>query len=302
MLLPGYVGGTIMTRRFCTASLAILALLFLPGPGALAQDAESTLDKVGRTGEFVIGYRADASPLSYENANGQPSGYSVDICRRIAASVNAHFPDKDIETKFTKISADERISAVVDGKVDIECGSTTITLSRKERVDFSLPTFVTGGSVLSLKSAGIRSMSDLAGKKIGVAKDTTTVEELRNYLKENLIDAEIVIVDSRDAGKRQLDRGAIDALASDQIVLIGQIIESMNPQSYTLNDEIFSFEPYGLVLRRNDADFRLVVDRSIAQLYRSGANAEIFYKWIGRIGIDVPPILAAMYQLNSIPE
>ena len=85
-------------------------------------------------------------------------------------------------------------------------------------------------------------------------------------------------------------------------MLIGQIIESVNPQNYALNDEIFSFEPYGLALRRNDADFRLVVNRSIAQLYRSGANAEIFYKWIGRIGIDVPPILAAMYQLNSIPE
>ena len=302
MLLPGYFGGTIMTRRFCTASLAISALLMLPGLPAVAEDAGGTLDKVGRTGEFVIGYRADASPLSYENADGLPSGYSVDICRRIAASVNAHFPDKNIETKFMKISADERISAVADGTIDIECGSTTITLSRKERVDFSLPTFVTGGSVLSLRSAGIRSMPDLAGKKIGVAKGTTTIEELRNYLKENLIDAEIVIVENRDVGKRQLDRGAIDALASDQIVLIGQIIESLNPQSYALNDEIFSFEPYGLVLRRNDADFRLVVDRSIAQLYRSGANAEIFYKWIGRIGIDVPPVLAAMYQLNSIPE
>ena len=105
--------------------------------------------------------------------------------------------------------------AVVDGKGDIECGSTTITLTRQQRVDFSLPTFVTGGSVLSLRTAGINSMSDLAGKKIGVAQDTTTVEELRNYLKENLIDAEIVIVESRDAGKRQLDRGAIDALASE---------------------------------------------------------------------------------------
>lgn len=288
-----------MTRRFCTVTLVTAALLALPGLQAVA---EGTLDKVARTGEFVIGYRADASPLSYENADGKPSGYSVDICRRIAASVNAHFPDKDIKTTFRKISANERISAVVDGTVDIECGSTTITLSRKERVDFSLPTFVTGGSVLSLKSAGIRSMSDLAGKKIGVAKGTTTVEELQNYLEENLIDAEIVVVEDRDVGKRQLDRGAIDALASDQIVLIGQIIESMNPQSYALNDEIFSFEPYGLALRRNDADFRLVVNRSIAQLYRSGAYADIFYKWIGRIGIDVPPILAAMYQLNSIPD
>lgn len=291
-----------MNKHARSALFSVAALFLLPGFFAAAHAAGSTLDKIEKTGEFVIGYRADASPLSYENADSVPSGYSVDICRRIAAAVNAHFPDKDIRTTFRKISANERISAVVDGTVDIECGSTTITLSRKERVDFSLPTFVTGGSILSLKTAGIRSMSDLAGKKIGVAKDTTTVEELRSYLDENLIDAEIVIVENRDVGKRQLDRGAIDALASDQIVLIGQIIESLNPQSYALNDEIFSFEPYGLALRRNDADFRLVVNRSIAQLYRSGAYADIFYKWIGRIGIDVPPVLAAMYQLNSIPE
>ncbi len=291
-----------MREHTRTALLAIAALLAFPALHAVADDAEGTLDKVARTGEFVIGFRADSSPLSYENASGQPSGYSVDICQRIAASVNAYFPDKDIKTRFEKITANERISAVVDGKVDIECGSTTITFSRKELVDFSLPTFVTGGSVLSLKSAGIQSMSDLAGKKIGVAKDTTTVEQLRSHLKDNLIDAEIVIVENRDVGKRQLDRGDIDALASDQIVLIGQIIEAINPQQYTLSNEIFSYEPYGLVLRRNDADFRLVVNRSISQLYRSGAHADIYYKWIGRIGVQVPPILAAMFQLNTLPE
>lgn len=291
-----------MKKRACFALFYVAAIVLLPGVYTAAHAAEGTLDKIEKSGEFVIGYRADASPLSYENADGLPSGYSVDICRRIAAAVNAHFPDKEIKTRFKRISADERLSAVIDGEIDIECGSTTITLSRKQQVDFSLPTFVTGGSVLTLAAAGIRGMPDLAGKKIGVAKGTTTVDELRTHLAEQLIDAEVVIVDNRDAGKRLLDRGEIDALASDQIVLIGQIIESIDPQRYALDNEIFSYEPYGLVLRRNDADFRLVVNQAIARLYRSGAYADIFYKWIGRIGIDVPPVLAAMYQLNSIPE
>ena len=267
-----------------------------------AQESEGTLEKIERTGEFLIGYRTDSSPLSYENADGEPSGYSVDICRRIAASVNAHFDKKDIETRFVRISPEERLSAVIDGKIDIECGSTTITLSRLEQVDYSLPTFVTGGSVLSLAASGIQTMSDLAGKKVGVAKDTTTVEELRSYFKENLIDAEIVIVADRIEGMNRLNGGGIDALASDQIVLIGQVIEALNPQRYSLVNEIFSFEPYGFVLRRNDADFRLVVNRAISQLYRSGEEADIFYRWIGRIGIDVPPIMAVMYQLNALPE
>lgn len=291
-----------MKNRFCAPVLAIAALFALPGFSLYAQDSEGTLEKIERTGEFLIGYRTDSSPLSYENAEGEPSGYSVDICRRIAASVNAHFDKQDIETKFVRISPEERLSAVIDGKIDIECGSTTITLSRQEQVDYSLPTFVTGGSVLSLAASGIQTMSDLAGKKVGVAKDTTTVEELRHYFTENLIDAEIVIVADRVEGMKRLNGGGIDALASDQIVLIGQVIEALNPQRYSLVNEIFSFEPYGLVLRRNDADFRLVVNRAISQLYRSGEEADIFYRWIGRIGIDVPPIMAVMYQLNALPE
>jgi ABC-type amino acid transport substrate-binding protein len=291
-----------MKHKSCATILLIAALLALPGANLLARESEGTLEKIARTGEFLIGYRTDSSPLSYENADGEPSGYSVDMCRRVAAGIQAFFGEKDIETKFVRISADERISAVVSGEIDIECGSTTITLSRQEQVDFSLPTFVTGGSVLSLAASGIQSMPDLSGKKVGVAKDTTTVEQLRNYLEENLIDAEMVIVDDRDEGMRLLNRGDIDALASDQIVLIGQVIEALNPKRYSLVSEIFSYEPYGFVVRRNDADFRLVVNKALSQLYRSGQHADIFARWIGRIGISVPPILAAMYQLSALPE
>jgi ABC-type amino acid transport substrate-binding protein len=299
-----------MKHRPYAGRLLIATLLTLASSNLVAQETEGTLEKIARTGEFVIGYRADSSPLSYENAEGQPSGYSVDLCRRVAAGIKAHFGEQEIETKFLRIAPDERISAVVDGKIDIECGSTTITLSRQEQVDFSLPTFVTGGSVLSLASSGIQSMADLSGKKVGVAKDTTTLDQLRNHLEQNLIDAEVVVV------AKQLNRGDIDALASDQIVLIGQIIEAINPKRYALVSEIFSYEPYGFAVRRNDADFRLVVNTALSQLYRSGQHAAIFQKWIGRIGqhaaifqkwigrigIQVPPILAAMYQLNALPE
>ena len=291
-----------MKRKSRTAILLLAAILILPGSDLLAQDSEGTLEKIARTGEFVIGYRTDASPLSYENADGRPSGYSVDLCRRIAAAVKADLDKENIETKFVPVRSDERISAVVTGKIDIECGSTTVTLSRQEQVDFTLPTFVTGGSVLSLAKTGIHDMSDLSGKKVGVVKDTTTVEQLRSYLQQNLIDAELVIVGDRKEGMNQLNRGDIEAFSSDQIVLIGQIIEALYPKQYSLADETFSYEPYAFVVRRNDADFRLVANRAITQLYRSGQHIQIFNKWIGRIGIRPSPILVAMYQLNTLPE
>lgn len=291
-----------MKHRPCTAVILISAILALPGSILFAQESEGTLGKIVRTGEFLIGYRSDSSPLSYENGDGEPSGYSVDLCRRIAASIKALYPDREIEAKFVRVSSEERLSAVVDGKIDIECGSTTITLTRQEQVDFSLPTFVTGGSILSLSESGIQDVSNLSGKKVGVAKGTTTVAQLRNHLAEKLIDAEVVEIDNRNVGMNLLNRGEIDALASDQIVLIGQVIEARNPSRYSIISDIYSYEPYGFAIRRNDADFRLAVNRAIAQIYRNGEQGDIFYKWIGRIGINVPPILAAMYQLSSIPE
>ena len=291
-----------MKHSSCVALALFAAFLVGPSSDLLAQDAEGTLEKIARTGEFVIGYRTDASPLSYENAQGQPSGYSVDLCRRIAAQVKSHLGRDDIETKFVPVASDERISAVEKGKIDIECGSTTVTLTRQQKVDFTLPTFVTGGSVLSLSKSGIQDMSGLSGKRVGVVKDTTTVEKLKAYLQRNLIDAEVVIVDTRKDGMLQLNRGGVDAFASDQIVLIGQVIEALSPNQYSLVTETLSYEPYGLVVRRNDADFRLVANSALVQIYRSGQHIQIFNKWIGRIGIQPSPILIAMYQLNTLPE
>lgn len=291
-----------MTRRPYTAIPLAAALLALLTAGMPPAAAEGTLEKIERTGEFVMGYRVDSNPLSFEDRGGRPSGYSVDFCRRIAAGVKARFPGKDIEAKFVRIGSAERISAVASGEIDIECGATTITLSRQEEVDFSLPTFVTGGSVLSLASSGIEGMPDLAGKKVGVLQSTTTIEQLRGYLAENGIDAEVVVVTGRNEGMSRLNEGDIQALAADQIVLIGQVIGAPDPGRYSIASDIFSFEPYGLVVRKDDAEFRLLVNRVISQLYRSDQQADIFYKWIGRLGIEVPPIVAAMYQLNALPE
>ena len=291
-----------MNNKCLATSLFLITLLGMPNLDALAKEGESTLDKISRTGEFVIGYRPDASPLSYKNADGEPSGYSVDLCKRIAAAVKTHLGKSDIETKFIAISSSERLSAVKSGKIDIECGSTTMTISRQKEVDFTLKTFVTGGSVLSLAESGIQGMSDLSGKKVGVVSSTTTIGQLQAYLKKNLIDAEIVTVADRNEGMNRLNKGSIDAFASDQIVLIGQVIEAMHPNRYAIMNETFSYEPYALMVRRNDADFRLVANTAISQLFRSGQHIQIYNKWIGRIGVRPSPILAAMYQLNTIPE
>ena len=280
-------------------AVSVFALLLLTPCGAAA---EGTMEKISRTGEFVIGYRTDSLPLSFRDGRGQPAGYSVDLCQRIGRGVQQHFTDENIKVKFVPVTSDNRISAVADGTVDIECGSTTITLSRQEHVDFSIPTFLTGGSLASLRESGIQTVADLAGKRVGVARGTTTEGQLQAFLADNNIDAEIVVVGDRTEGWARLSQGNIDAMASDQIVLIGLIMSSPDPTKFWLDSEIFSYEPYGFVVRRDDADFRLVVNRAIAEVYRSGEHADIYYEWIGKAGIEVPPSLAMMFQLGALPE
>ena len=282
--------------------MALFLMIVLPLTAANSQEPRETLERVAKSGEFRIGYRTDASPLSYENADGEPSGYSVDLCRRIATAVKNHLGIDKFDVRYVPIASDDRIDAVASGKVDIECGSTTVSLSRLERVDFTLTTFITGGSILSLAGGGISTLSDLSGRKVGVVKGTTTVAQLRGHLEKNLIDAKVVELASREIAMNQLDSGKIDAFASDQIVLIGQIIESVNPRRYSLSEELFSFEPYALMVRRSDPDFRLVANRALVQLYGSGQHIPIYNKWIGRIGINPSPMLIAMYQMNTLPD
>jgi glutamate/aspartate transport system substrate-binding protein len=166
-------------------------------------------------------------------------------------------------------------------------------------------TFVTGGTILAMANKRIAGMSDLAGKRVAVIRGTTTADALQAYLKEKLIDARLVPVADRDAGMAQLQDGGVDAFASDQIVLIGEAVKALERNrnvSFSFGDDLFSFEPYALMVRRDDADFRLVVNRAIAQIFRTGQQADLFQTWIGVSGVKPAPMLLSMYQVQSLPE
>jgi ABC-type amino acid transport substrate-binding protein len=289
--------GIAMPHRFTSALLLTFVSCVLP---ALA--LAGTLDQIRKSGEIRIGYRTDALPLAFNDSSGQPAGYSVDLCRRIATAVKDELKLADLKVTFVPLTSAERMDAVVKNKADIECGATTVTLSREEKVDFTLMTFVTGGSLLSLASSNVNALSDAAGKSIAVVTGTTSQTALKSALTKNLIDAKIVAVASREEAMKQLDAGQVVAFASDQIVLIGQILQAADPKKYSLARELFSYEPYAFVVRRDDADFRLVANRALAQLYRTGQIEQVYGKWFGQAGIKPSPVLAAMYAVQALPE
>jgi ABC-type amino acid transport substrate-binding protein len=266
--------------------------------------AQGTLERIKARNEFRIGYDPDARPLSFEQ-NGQPAGYSVDLCQRIAVGVREHLQLRDMKVTYVPITLDTRFDAIVKGDIDIECASTTMTLGRLERVDFTLMTFVTGGTILSMASNRVATLDDLGGKRVAVIGGTTTEDALEAYLSEKLIDARVVDVDDAGEGLSQLQAGDVDAYASDQVVLIGDALKVLdaNPNvRFSFADDLFSFEPYALMVRRDDADFRLVANRVLAQMFRSGQFAQLYQKWIGTIGLKPSPMLAAMYQVQALPE
>jgi len=266
-----------------------------------AQEYTGTLQQIRESGEIRLGFRDAEPPMSYLGSDGAPQGYSVDICNEIVSALK-NKTGKDLKVTYVQVSAEDRFSALTDNRIDILCGSTTQTLARREIVDFTLFTFVTGASLMSLKSANLLDFPSLAGKKVGVVKNTTTVDRLRATLVKANTDATVVELESARDALEQLRSGAIDAFSADQVVLIGLALSAEDVASFAISAGVFSFEPLALAVRRNDSDFRLVADRVIADLYRSEEIIPVYQKWMGRFASNRPPVFDTLFQLNAIPE
>lgn len=284
--------------RFLLASIIFIAFAHT---GAIADDTSKTLNQIKETGKMRIGYRETEPPMSFKDGEGNPVGYSIDLCKRISAGVKAAV-GKEIEVEYVPVHAKDRFTALQENKIDILCGSTTKTLSRSKLVDFTQLTFVTGASLMTLKGSELKELSGLDGKKVGVVRDTTTHETLKLLLKETLTDAEAVTFETAADALDALRKKEIAAFSSDQVVLIGLLITSEDRDNFSIAPQVFSFEPFALAVQRNDADFRLVADSVLSQLYRTGQIEQIYNKWFGGFSKERPPLHGALYQLNATPE
>ena len=270
---------------------------------ANAQEFTGTLKRIAETGEFRIGYVPDAPPMSYDDEDGQPTGYSIALCRNIARAVKTEVGLEEIKLSYLPlILPEDRINAVVNHDIDIECGTTTITLSRREQVDFTLMTFITGGAVLSLTGDSINSVADLTEKTVAVIRGTTTHAAIRDYITNNDFKITLRMITTHDKGMELLDAGKVDGYASDRTMLIGQVVRSEDSSRYSITRDVFSFEPYALMLARGDTDFRLIADRALAGLYGDARIRRIYHDWIGRYGEPMTPIVEAMYEFQAVGE
>jgi ABC-type amino acid transport substrate-binding protein len=275
------------------ASVAVLLVTI----GAAAAGA---LDRIGQDKAIRIAHREDAPPFSYKDKIGEPTGFMVDLCRAVAKKLAEQRNFSDLKVVYVPVTAADRFEAITQQKADLLCEPTSVTLSRRELVDFSIPTFLDGASLI-VRADGPKNLRDLAGQKIGVLAGTTTEEALRNTLKEAGIAGDVVAAKTHGEGLAMLDDGKISAYFGDRSILLFLIKDSKAPEKLRLADDYLSVEPYALALPRGDSDFRLAVDRALSHIYRSGEIVTIFQRSFGGKA-EPSQILRTLYVISGLPD
>jgi glutamate/aspartate transport system substrate-binding protein len=284
---------------------ALVAALLLAPTLALAQMAsapfEGRLKKIHETKTISVAYRTDAMPFSFEEANKQPNGYMVDLCRRVIGVIERQIGVTPLQVKWVPVTVQNRFSTISSGQADMECGATSVTLGRMKEVGFSSLTFVDGTGLLIRASTTGNTLSDLANKKIGVITGTSNERALTEAMTAKVMTATVVPVKSRDEGLAQLEAGTIDAFAGDRVLLIGLAGKAKDPKSLALLGEALSYEPYAIVLPRGDWAMRQAVDAALAQIFKSAALPEIYMRWFGAMGRP-SPVLEVVFAMGRLPE
>ncbi len=248
----------------------LLAVAFAAGPAA----AQGVLDRIQETGELRLGYRADALPMSFVDDADLPAGYTVEVCEAVGEALRTSLGLDEIALTYTLVTPEDRFEAITEGRIDLLCGATTVTLERRAIVDFSIPVFVDGAAVL-VKSGAEGDIASLAGKRVGVRAGTTTEEALRQTLSEAGMEAEVVEFDDHQAGREAVRSGDIAAYFGDQSILIGLILTSGAPDEFELSNDMMTIEKQALAMPRGDDAFRLAVDTALSELYISGRMQEM---------------------------
>ncbi|MFL5378564.1 MAG: amino acid ABC transporter substrate-binding protein [Myxococcales bacterium] len=267
---------------------------------AYAQSTDKALQRIVKTKTVTIAYRTDAVPFSYED-KGQPAGYTVDLCKRIVASMEQQLKVQPLAIKWVPANVQNRLDLIRKGEADLECGTTTATLSRMEEVDFSNPVWVDVTGLLVRKSQGARELGSLGGKSIAAVANTPNQRALEDALKKGFVNAKVVPAKTYEDAIALLETGKADALAAGKTMLAGMGGKVKDPSQYELLPDEIGYVPYAIVMPLGASGLRAAVNRALSQIYDSDAIGGIFR---GTFGPTAKPgtALLIMYRLNVYPE
>ncbi|UTY57502.1 amino acid ABC transporter substrate-binding protein [Massilia sp. erpn] len=262
-----------LTRLFALLSIACCAAT------ASAQELTGTLAKIKRTGQITLGVRDGSVPFSYLDDKQQYQGYSVDLCMKIVVQVQKQLGMTDVKVVMNPVTSANRIPLMANGTIDLECGSTTNNAERQKQVAFAPTMFVIANRLLAKKSSNIKSLADMKGKTLVATAGTTTLKQMTILNNEQKLGMNIVVGKDHPESFLMMETGRAAAEANDDILLAAQVASARNPSEFQITAEALSVEPYGIMLRREDAPFKQAVDAALARLYQSDDIQRIYNKW-----------------------
>ena len=257
-------------------AFALLASLAFAGAAA-AQ--EGTLKKIKDSGSITIGHRDASIPLSYYDDQQRPIGYAMDLCHRIVDAVKTHLKMQKIDVKYQLVTSANRIPLMANGTIDLECGSTTNNLERQQQVWFTITHFVTANKFVAKRSAKLSKLEDLKGKTVVSTAGTTNIKQITALNNEKNLGMNVVSANGHPEAFQMVESGRAAAFVMDDILLYGLVANSKNPKQFTISRDALSVEPYGIMLRKGDSEFKKVVDDAMIKIYKSGEGAKIYNKW-----------------------
>ena len=262
---------------------AMLGILAVPAP---AQELTGTLKKIKDAGTITLGHRDSSVPFSYYDDRQQVVGYATDLCHRIVDAVKANLKLAKLDVKLNPVTSSTRIPLMANGTIDLECGSTTNNLDRQKQVSFTITHFVTANRFVSKKANNLKTVEDLKGKTIVSTSGTTNIKQITEIGAQKGLNLNILAAKDHAEAFLMVETGRAAAFVMDDILLSSLVAGSKAPQDYVISADALSVEPYGIMLRREDAPFKKVVDEAMIATYKGGAIDAIYDKWFLK---PVPP-------------
>ena len=293
-------------RQSSSGAIGLLLLAWLSATAALAQGAEGlspTLARIKNANVVHVGYRESSPPFSFLDEANRPIGYSLELCEAIVEEISAEVDAPDLKIDYVKVTSDDRIPAVVQNKIDLECGSTTANAERSKQVAFSPLIFVAGTKLMVAKSSPISAATDLKGKTVVVTKGTTNEIAMHNVDKKFQLGLNIVTADDHEQSYQMLADGKVDAFATDDILLYGLIAHHKSQDKFRVTGDYLSYEPYGIMFRKGEPEFAAVVERAFRKLGSNHDLIPLYEKWFvrrlptgERLNIAISPQLEEAFQ------
>jgi len=276
---------------------------------ASAQELTGTLKKIRDTKSVTLGYRESSIPFSYVNRAGEPLGYSIDLCNAVVDEISRELEGIEIAVKYQPVTSATRIPAIRNGEVDLECGSTTANFERKKEVAFSPIFFVAGTKLLVPRSSKIGSYRDLRDKTIVVTAGTTNEAAVRAISEKQHLGIKLLVGKDHSESFAMLKEGRADAFATDDVLLYGLVATTHSSDQFQVVGEYLSYDPYGLMYRKDDPDFTAIVDRTFTHLAESRQIVQLYNKWFQQrlptgetLDLPMSAQLEEIFRVEGVPD